>query len=167
MAKFSFEVKNVLEFSSIIDGFTFFPQRNHNKKPTNWLSQAKRRATQLENLCRNSVSFGDLAWNSEQIIWLFAGLALFAHFYGGFNCNSRALNWGSQKLSYNLRSSEISIRIKYYNLVLLLFFLFLFFLLLLLLCFFVILHNEQSDALRWSVTGIQRQLAVMLKHFAL
>ena len=34
---------------------------NKNKKPTNWLGQAKRRATQLENLCRHSLSLvGDL-----------------------------------------------------------------------------------------------------------
>ena len=39
------------------------------KKPINWLGQAKRRATQLENLCRHCVSFvGDLASNRDRII---------------------------------------------------------------------------------------------------
>ena len=43
--------------------------QNENKKPTNWLSQAKRCTTQLENLCRYSASLvGDLASNRDLII---------------------------------------------------------------------------------------------------
>ena len=49
-----------------------------NKKPTNWLSQAKCSATQLENHCRIPVSLvGDLASNRDRIIWLFCQLVPF------------------------------------------------------------------------------------------
>ena len=65
------------------------------KKPTNWLGEAKRRATQVENLCCiHSVPLvGDLASSGGRIIWHFDSWSFYALLYSihiAFGCRLKA-----------------------------------------------------------------------------